>query len=123
MKKRLIIIFLLILILFIIIFFKVRSLFRLELVYKNNAGVPYEWQYEIEDKSIVKLDKCYVVKDENKIEKNSELVAYVKAWVDQEYEGGRVTALTDEELLKVIDEACQACNYKLGAQGEHYVKE
>lgn len=66
MKKRLIIIFLLILILFIIIFFKVRSLFRLELVYKNNAGIPYEWQYKIEDKSIVKLDKCYVVKDENK---------------------------------------------------------
>lgn len=66
MKKRLIIIILLILILFIIIFFKVRSLFRLELVYKNNAGIPYEWQYEIEDKDIVKLDKCYVIKDENK---------------------------------------------------------
>lgn len=69
MKKRLIIIILLILILSIITFFKVRSLYRLELVYKNNAGIPYEWQYEIEDKSIVKLDKCYVVKGENKIGK------------------------------------------------------
>lgn len=29
----------------------------------------------------------------------------VKAWIDAEYESGRVTVLTDEELLKVIDES------------------
>ena len=40
------------------------------------------------------------------IDKNSELVHMVKAWVDEEYEGGRVTVLTDQELLKVINEAC-----------------
>ena len=30
----------------------------------------------------------------------------VKDWVDEEYAGGRVTVLTDEELIKVIDDAC-----------------
>lgn len=29
----------------------------------------------------------------------------VKAWVDHEYESGRVTVLTDEELLEVIHDA------------------
>ena len=40
------------------------------------------------------------------VDKNTELVAMVKSWVDEQYEGGRVTVLTDEELLGVIDEAC-----------------
>ena len=40
------------------------------------------------------------------MDKNSELVNAVKDWVDEQYEGGRVTVLTDEELLGVIDEAC-----------------
>ena len=34
--------------------------------------------------------------------KNSELVSEVKKWVDAEYESGRVTVLTDEELLAEI---------------------
>ena len=29
----------------------------------------------------------------------------VKAWVDKEYEDGRVTVLTDDELLQVIEDA------------------
>lgn len=47
--------------------------------------------------------------------KSDPLIAYVKEWVDKEYESGRVTSLTDEELLKVIDEGCKACNYTIGA--------
>ena len=39
------------------------------------------------------------------VDKNSELVAMVKAWVDKEYEDGRVTVLTDDELLAVIRDA------------------
>ena len=31
----------------------------------------------------------------------------VTAWVDNEYESGRVTVLTDTELLKVIQDACE----------------
>ena len=31
----------------------------------------------------------------------------VKKWVDAEYEAGRVTVITDEELKKVIADACE----------------
>ena len=36
----------------------------------------------------------------------------------QEYESGRVTVLTDEELLKVIDDACRKTGTTLTAQEE-----
>ena len=39
---------------------------KLELTYEINAGIPFRWEYEIEDKNIVKFDKSYVIKDENK---------------------------------------------------------
>ena len=51
--------------------------------------------------------------DEDKISKTSELVAYVKAWVDEEYESGRVTVLTDDELLAVIDKGCETLHIQL----------
>jgi len=38
----------------------------LELTYKQNAGIPYKWEYKIEDESIVKFVKSYVVEDDNK---------------------------------------------------------
>ena len=47
------------------------------------------------------------------VDKASELVAMVKAKVDAEYEEGRVTVFTDEELLKIIDEACNLLGVKL----------
>ena len=50
------------------------------------------------------------------VDKNTELVSIVKDWVDQEYESGRVTVLTDEELLKVIDDACRRTGVTLTAQ-------
>ena len=46
-------------------------------------------------------------------DKNTELVAMVKAWVDGEYEKGRVTVLTDEELLAVIEDAQNRLGYRL----------
>lgn len=39
---------------------------QIELTYTTNGGVPYEWQYEIEDESIVKFVKSYVIEDKNK---------------------------------------------------------
>ena len=39
---------------------------ELELTYKSNGGVPYEWKYEIEDPSIVEFVKSYVIEDKNK---------------------------------------------------------
>ena len=38
----------------------------LELSYKTNAGVPYKWEYEIEDPSVVELEKTYEVENKNK---------------------------------------------------------
>ena len=65
-----------ILIVFVIIIF-IFSLFRylskkdesskkIELTYKQSAGIPFRWEYEIEDESIVKFEKSYVIKVENK---------------------------------------------------------
>lgn len=46
------------------------------------------------------------MKGDRAIDKNSPLVAKVKEWVDAEYESGRVTVLTDDELVRVITDAC-----------------
>lgn len=37
----------------------------LELTYKTNGGVPYKWEYEIEDKNIVEFVKSYELDNEN----------------------------------------------------------
>lgn len=39
---------------------------EIELTYKISAGIPYKWTFEIEDESIVKYVKSYVVQDDNK---------------------------------------------------------
>ena len=51
------------------------------------------------------INTYFHLPEEKKLDKNCELVHEVKKWVDAEYESGRVTVLTDEELLKVIDDA------------------
>ena len=52
------------------------------------------------------INTYYRLTDERAVDKNSELVSKVKAWVDAEYESGRVTVLTDDELVRVITDAC-----------------
>ena len=52
------------------------------------------------------INNYYNLKDEKQVDKSSELVTMVKAWVDKEYEAGRVTVLTDDELTGVINETC-----------------
>lgn len=59
------------------------------------------------------INSYFGLKDEKQVDKNCELVVMVKAWVDQQYEDGRVTVLTDEELLDVIDETCKRLNITL----------
>ena len=44
------------------------------------------------------INTYYNLPDERRIDKQSELVKQVKDWVDSQYEDGRVTALTDNEL-------------------------
>ena len=52
------------------------------------------------------INTYYGLHAERAVNKNSELVVKVKEWVDAEYESGRVTVLTDEELVKVITDVC-----------------
>ena len=40
------------------------------------------------------------------MDKNCELVTALKDWVDEEYASGRVTVLTDEELIAQIEKVC-----------------
>ena len=50
---------------------------------------------------------------DRQVDKTSELVEMVKSWVDSEYESGRVTVLTDEELLAVIEDSSRKLGIEL----------
>ncbi len=52
------------------------------------------------------INTYYRLKPEQKVDKNSELVSTIKEWVDAEYETGRETAITDEELEKLVEDTC-----------------
>ena len=48
------------------------------------------------------INQKYGLTDADKLDKHSELVTAVKEWVDQQYEEGRQTTLTDHELEEII---------------------
>ncbi|MFA9377973.1 MAG: 2-isopropylmalate synthase [Lachnotalea sp.] len=52
------------------------------------------------------INTYYKLPEENQVDKNSSLVQMIKEWVDKEYESGRVTVLTDNELIQVIEDTC-----------------
>jgi isopropylmalate/homocitrate/citramalate synthase len=52
------------------------------------------------------INTYYKLKEDAQVDKNSELVHGVKEWVDEEYAGGRVTVLTDEEIVACINRVC-----------------
>ena len=56
------------------------------------------------------INRHYSLTGESAVEKTSPLVAEVKAWVDEEYAGGRVTIMTDAELVDRVE----AASKKLG---------
>lgn len=53
------------------------------------------------------INTHYRLSVERQVEKSCELVAMVKAWVDHEYEDGRVTVMTNDELENNIKETCE----------------
>ena len=53
------------------------------------------------------INTYFRLSEGRRVDKSSELVAMIKAKVDAEYEEGRVTVFTDDELLVIIHEACQ----------------
>ena len=50
----------------IVVVLNIKSNKQLELTYDINAGIPFKWEVEVEDESIVKYVKNYVIEDENK---------------------------------------------------------
>lgn len=52
------------------------------------------------------MNSYFKLAEDRQVDKNSLLVQRVKDWVDEEYETGRVTVLTDEELTTVIERIC-----------------
>ncbi len=59
------------------------------------------------------LNTYYGLKGEAQVEKGSELVAEIKKWVDEEYAGGRVTVMTDEEIVGCVEQVCLKNNIAL----------
>lgn len=59
------------------------------------------------------INTHYKLRVENKIDKSAPIVAAVKEWVDKEYDEGRVTSITDEELERVVEENSKTLNVKL----------
>ena len=53
------------------------------------------------------------LKDDRAVDKNSILVKEIKEWVDEEYAGGRVTVMTDAELITEIEKVCKEKNIVL----------
>ena len=53
------------------------------------------------------INNYFKLKEDGKVTKDDELVLMVKSWVDHEYEQGRVTVITDAELISVIQDACK----------------
>ena len=50
------------------------------------------------------MNTYFKLKDNEVVDKTNPVVIKVKDWVDKEYESGRVTVITDEELITVINE-------------------
>jgi len=52
--------------------------------------------------------------EDKHVDKTSELVKDIKTWVDEEYASGRVTVMTDEEMVACITRLCLEKGYTIG---------
>ena len=59
------------------------------------------------------MNTYYHLEGERAVDKNSELVHLVKEKVDQQYDDGRVTVMTDAELTEMINDCCQELQIEL----------
>lgn len=58
------------------------------------------------------INTVYKLKGDDMVDKSHPVVCKTKEWVDKEYEDGRVTVITDEELITVIRKACELTGTK-----------
>ena len=59
------------------------------------------------------INAWYKLPEERRVDKSSPLVIKMKEWVDKEYEDGRVTVLTDNELVAKLDSVCEELHITL----------
>ena len=59
------------------------------------------------------INNYYHLPEDRKVDKNSELVKCIKVWVDAQYDDGRVTVITDNELKVEISKCCEELNITL----------
>ena len=59
------------------------------------------------------INTYYRLPDDRKVDKNSKLVTMIKKWVDEQYDEGRVTTITDNELVVQITDCCKKLNIVL----------
>ena len=52
------------------------------------------------------INTYYKLKNDKQVDKSSNLVKELKEWVDDEYASGRVTVMTDDEMINKIQEIC-----------------
>ena len=52
------------------------------------------------------INTYYKRRGDDQVDKSGDLVHKIKDWVDEEYAGGRVTVLTDEEIVACINRIC-----------------
>ena len=52
------------------------------------------------------INTYYKLPPKRQVDKSSVLVQEIKKWVDKEYEDGRITVLTDDELVAKINNVC-----------------
>ena len=68
------------------------------------------------------MNTFFGLKGDEEIAKHSEIVAFMKAWVDEEYSDGRVTVVTDEEMLEVIERASRVNNIHIEGIDRYFKK-
>ncbi len=58
------------------------------------------------------INTKYHLEGDKQMDKNSEFVHFIKAWVDEQYANGRVTVMTDDEMHDKISEVAPEFNLK-----------
>ena len=60
------------------------------------------------------INTYFKLKEDKQLDKSSPLVAELKKWVDKQYEDGRVTVITDKELIEQIAIVCKKLDMTIG---------
>ena len=85
---------------------------------RKTGGVGYCQQYRTVQELVCIKDIVDLLIFQKTVCMDTPLVKMVKEWVDREYESGRVTILTNQELVTVISDSCKKLNIPLPGRKE-----